>query len=79
MIRVADLILRNDHKPALLHANYIYRHENSLLEKILVCHLKQNKEKFRTFVLFLDTKDQQAKIIFHLIIYLFVSTMRHFE
>lgn len=63
IVQDAHAFVKNDHKPAFFHANLFYRHTKALPDELHLHHLRQNKEKFRTTILFLGTNSQPTEII----------------
>lgn len=78
MIQATDELARNDQKPAPFYATYFQRHCRALPAELHIRQLEQDKEAFSTYASLLDTMIQQTKIIAHLIISRFVSTMHPF-
>lgn len=79
IILAADAFVKNNCNPAPFHKNYFYRHFKAFLDELYVRHLKQGKETFATFALFLDKNVQETKIIFHSIMSQFISTILSFD
>lgn len=77
MGQVSDAIIKIDHNPARCYANFSYTNARSMIQELHVCPLKQYKENFPNFALFLDTNIKQTKIISHSIMSPFIITM-HF-
>lgn len=75
MMHATEALLKNNHKPSLLHANELYGSFRALFDEIHAPRFEQNKQNFPTFVLFLDTEIQQTKTISHSTMFLFVGTM----
>lgn len=71
--------MKNGHDHAPFHAKYFYIRDRALLDELRARHMKQDKEKFLTFALFVDTMIQQNKIFCHKIMYLFMKSVRPFE
>lgn len=79
MIQAADAFYKNDHKRTPFLTNLFYIHAKALLDGLHAPHSKQDQEKFSAFALFLDTNIQQAKLMSHCTISLFISTVCPFD
>lgn len=79
MTNDSHVIVKNDHKPVIFQANDSYRLSGALMDKVYIRHLEQDEMNFPTFAQFLDVKIRQTTVISHLIMYLFISTMRPFN
>lgn len=77
-IQAADESVKNGYKQLIYHESYFHRQDWTLLDEIRVRPLEQDKDKFLTFALFLDTNVQQNRIS-HTITSLFISTMGYFH
>lgn len=75
IFQAADLFFKNGEKLASFPTNFIYKHARSRVFELLFHHLDYDKVKIWTFALFLDTKNQQTKVIFLPIMSLFISTL----
>lgn len=73
MIQTVDTFVKNNYKSPLCYPKTVYRHARTVLDEVCGHHIKQHKEKFPTFALFLDTKIQHTKNIFHFILRQFTS------
>lgn len=79
IIQDADMFVKNDQKPAILHANSFYRQIRTLLEELHLHRLKPKNEELMIIAIFLDTKIRQIDVVSQTIMSLLVSTMRPFD
>lgn len=79
MIQAADLFVKNNNSPSSFQANFFLIDAEVRLQRLPVCDLNQDQEKFMSYALFPDTNVQQTEIIFHSILSLLISTMRPFD
>lgn len=75
MIQTADYFIKNDNKPATFNTSWFYGYVWALLNEFQFLNLKQEKKKFPTFSLFLDTKIQGSIIVSHSKLFRTICTM----
>lgn len=56
MIQTTDWFSYKDTKPSSVDTKHFYRNARGFLDELHVCHLEEEKEKFPTFALLLETK-----------------------
>lgn len=75
MIAAAKEFVGNGRKAARFHTNTRYRHAKDLFDELRTRHAEEDKEQSFIFVLFLQTRIQQAKLVSISVTSLFFSTM----
>lgn len=79
MIQAADVLFKNDGNPALFHETSFHKLANDIHDGPHVQQLEQHEENFPTFAVFLETMIQQTKIMFHITMSLFITSMRPYD
>lgn len=79
MIQAAGLYVKSDHRSAVFFEIFFLSTQRCLLKSLTFATPSKSKTNFTAFVLFLEAKTQQTKIISHYISSIFISTMRSFD
>lgn len=79
MIRAAGTFIKNDHKPASIHANYFHRHTTVLFDELHLLHLEEENEGCLAFALFSSNRIQRTKVVFDSIMSLFIRLMCDYD
>lgn len=79
LIETGDEFVKNEHSSIPYHEKSFNRQAGTLYNVLHARRVEQNKGKFPTSALFLDTMIQKTKIIALYVLSLFIGTMRLFD